>query len=220
VFDEALRLGLAVQLEQSPFLSIVTEARIRSALQLMGQPSGTPLTGDVARDLCVRTGSMAVVTGSIASLGTQYVLGLRAEHCGNGDLLGQEQLTAARKEDVLNVLSQLATKFRTRAGESLVTVQKHSTPLQEATTPSLDALKAYSAAMKSVKQRAHRSPAPQTRARDRSEFRDRACAAGLALQRHRRVAPRRKEHEQGLRAARIVPTTASASSSPPSTTGR
>jgi len=150
VFDETLRLGLAVELEQSPFLRIVTDARIRSALQLMGQPPSTPLTGDVARDLCVRTGSMAVVTGSIASLGTQYVLGLRAEHCGTGDLLGQEQLQAARKEEVLNVLTQLATKFRMRAGESLVTVEKHSTPLEEATTPSLEALKAYSTALKSV----------------------------------------------------------------------
>jgi eukaryotic-like serine/threonine-protein kinase len=90
------------------------------------------------------------VTGSIATLGSQFVLGLRAEHCGTGDLLDQEQLPAARKEDVLNVLRQLATKFRTRVGESLVTVQKHSTPLEEATTPSLDALKAYSAAMQST----------------------------------------------------------------------
>jgi eukaryotic-like serine/threonine-protein kinase len=150
VFDETLRLGLAVELEQSPFLSIVTDARIRSALKLMGQPPSTPLAGDVARDLCVRTGSMAVVTGSIASLGTQYVLGLRAEQCATGDLLAQEQLQAARKEEVLNVLSQLATKFRTRAGESMVTVQKHSRPLEEATTHSLDALKAYSAALKSI----------------------------------------------------------------------
>ena len=150
VFDETLRQGLAVQLEQSPFLSIISEERIRKALRLMGQPSDARLTGDIARDVCVRTGSTAVVTGSIASLGTQYVLGLRAENCGTGDLLDQEQLQAARKEDVLNVLSQLATKFRTRVGESLVTVQKHSTPLEEATTPSLDALKAYSAAMKIV----------------------------------------------------------------------
>ncbi len=150
MFDETLRQGLAVQLEQSPFLSIVPAQRIRKALQLMGQPASAQLAGDIARDVCVRTGSTAVVTGSIASLGTQYVLGLRAEHCGTGDLLDQEQLTAARKEDVLNVLSQLATKFRTRVGESLVTVQKHSTPLEEATTPSLDALKAYSAAVKST----------------------------------------------------------------------
>ena len=150
VFDETLRQGLAVQLGQSPFLRIVSENRIRKALQLMGQPSSARLTGDIARDLCVRTGSTAVVTGSIATLGSQYVLGLRAENCGTGDVLDQEQLPAARKEDVLNVLSQLATTFRTRVGESLVTVQKHSTPLEEATTPSLDALKAYSAAIKST----------------------------------------------------------------------
>ena len=145
MFDETLRLGLAVQLGQSPFEHI--EERIRKALKLMGQPSGARLTDERARDLCVRTGSTAVVTGSIASLGTQYVLGLRAENCGTGDLLDEEQLTAGRKEDVLNVLSQLATKFRTRVGESLATVQKHSTPLPEATTPSIDALKAYSAAL-------------------------------------------------------------------------
>ncbi len=146
VFDETLRQGLALQLEQSPFLSLVPEERIRKALKLMGQPAGAPLTGEIARDLCVRTGSTAVVTGSIASLGTQFVLGLRAENCGTGDLLDREQLTAARKEDVLKVLSQLATTFRTRVGESLATVQKHSTPLEEATTSSLDALKAYSTA--------------------------------------------------------------------------
>jgi eukaryotic-like serine/threonine-protein kinase len=148
VFDETLRQGLAVQLGQSPFLSIVPEQRIRRALRLMGQPSSARLTGDIARDLCVRTGSTAIVTGSIAGLGTQYVLGLRAENCGTGDLLDQQQLTAARKEDVLNVLSQLATKFRTQMGESPATVQKHSMRLEEATTSSLDALKAYSAAGK------------------------------------------------------------------------
>jgi tetratricopeptide (TPR) repeat protein len=150
VFDETLRQGLAVQLEQSPFLSVVPEQRIRKALQLMGQPAGAHLTGDIARDVCVRTGSTAVVAGSIASLGRQFVLGLRAENCGTGDVLAQEQLPAARKEDVLNVLSQLATTFRTRVGESLVTVEKHSKPLEEATTPSLDALKAYSAATAST----------------------------------------------------------------------
>jgi eukaryotic-like serine/threonine-protein kinase len=147
-WDETLRLGLAVQLEQSPFLSIASEERIRNGLQLMGQPSSARLTGEVARDLCVRTGSTAVVTGSIASLGSQYVLGLRAENCGTGDLVDQEQMTAARKEDVLNALSQIAARFRTRVGESLTTVQKHSTPLEEATTSSIDALKTYSAAIK------------------------------------------------------------------------
>jgi len=146
VFDETLRQGLAVQLGQSPFLSIVPDDRIRRALQLMGQPPAESLTDDVARDVCVRTGSTAVVGGSIANLGTRYVLGLRAQNCATGDLLDQEQLQAERKEDVLNVLSQLATQFRTRVGESLATVRRHSTPLEESSTASLDALKAYSAA--------------------------------------------------------------------------
>src|SRR5262249_52909521 len=146
LFDETLRQGLSVQLGQSPFLSIVPDDRIRRALQLMGRPPKTPLTDDVARDICVRTGSAAVVGGSIANLGTQYVLGLRAQNCTTGDLLDQAQLQATRKEDVLNVLSQLATQFRTRVGESLATVRQHSTPLEESSTPSLDALKAYSAA--------------------------------------------------------------------------
>jgi serine/threonine protein kinase/tetratricopeptide (TPR) repeat protein len=150
VFDETLRQGLAVQLGQSPFLSIVPDDRIRRTLQLMDRPSTAPLTDDVARDLCVRIGSTAVVGGSIASLGTQYVLGLRAQNCATGDLLDQEQLQAARKEDVLNVLSQLATQFRTHVGESLATVQRHSTPLQDSSTPSLDALKAYSAAYRAI----------------------------------------------------------------------
>jgi len=150
VFDETLRQGLAVQLGQSPFLSIVPEDRIRRALQLMGQPPTAPLTDDVARDLCVRTGSTAMVGGSIASLGTQYVLALRAQNCATGDLLDQQQLQAARKEEVLNVLSQLAKQFRTRVGESLATVRQHSTPLEESSTTSLDALRAYSAAISAI----------------------------------------------------------------------
>jgi len=150
VFDQTLRQGLAVQLAQSPFLSIVPDDRIRRALQLMGQPATAPLTDDVARDICVRTGSTAVVGGSIASLGTQYILGLRAQNCATGDLLDEEQLQAARKEDVVNVLSQLATQFRTRVGESPATVRQHSTPLEESSTGSLDALKAYSAAYRAI----------------------------------------------------------------------
>jgi tetratricopeptide (TPR) repeat protein len=146
VFDETLRQGLAVQFGQSPFLSIVPDDRIRRALQLMGQTPNSPLTGDIAREICVRVGGTAVVSGSIATLGSQYVLGLRAQNCATGDALDQEQLQAARKEDVLNVLSRLATTFRTRVGESLATVQQHSTPLEESATSSLDALKAYSTA--------------------------------------------------------------------------
>lgn len=150
VFDGTLRQGLAVQLEQSPFLSLVSEERIQQTLRLMGQSPDARLTPELAREICERTASAAVLEGSIASLGSQYVLGLRAKSCQTGDLLDQEQMPAARKEEVLNTLSQMASKFRARVGESLATVQKHDTPLEEATTPSLDALKAYSSALKIV----------------------------------------------------------------------
>jgi tetratricopeptide (TPR) repeat protein len=139
---------LAVRLEQSPFLSLVSEGRIQKTLRLMGQPADARLTLELAREICERTGSAAVLEGSIATLGSQYVLGLRAKACGSGDILDEEQAQAARKEDVLSALSQIASKFRTRVGESLSTVEKHDTPLAEATTPSLEALKAYSAAWK------------------------------------------------------------------------
>jgi len=148
VFDGTLRQGLAVQLEQSPFLSLVSDDRIQRTIDLMGRPPDTRLTPETAREVCERTASAAVLDGSIASLGTQYVLGLRAKDCHTGSILAEEQGQAVRKEDVLNVLSQIATKFRTRVGESLSTVEKHDTPLEEATTPSLEALKAYSTAMK------------------------------------------------------------------------
>jgi tetratricopeptide (TPR) repeat protein/predicted Ser/Thr protein kinase len=148
VFDGTLRQGLAVQLGQSPFLSLVSEERIRKTLRLMGQPADARLTPEVGLEICERSGGAAVLDGSISSLGSQYVLGLRAKNCRTGDVLDEEQAQAARKEDVLDALSQIATKFRTRVGESLTAVEKHDTPLEEATTPSLEALKAYSAALK------------------------------------------------------------------------
>jgi tetratricopeptide (TPR) repeat protein len=147
VFDDTLRHGLAVQLQQSPFLSLISDERIRRTLLLMNQPPDARLTPDLARGVCVRTGSAAVLEGSIAPLGSQYVLGLRATHCTSGDILADEQAQAPRKEEVLSTLSQIATRFRTRVGESLATIEKHSMPLAEATTPSLEALKAYNAAM-------------------------------------------------------------------------
>jgi DNA-binding winged helix-turn-helix (wHTH) protein/tetratricopeptide (TPR) repeat protein len=146
VFDDTLRQGLAVTLEQSPFLSLISDQRIRQTLGLMRQAPDTPLTPRVAREICERTGSAAVLEGSIASLGTQYVLGLRAKDCSSDDVLDEEQSQAARKEDVLNALSRIATQFRARIGESLATIEKHSTPLEQATTPSLEALKAYTTA--------------------------------------------------------------------------
>ncbi len=148
VFDGTLRQGLAVQLEQSPFLSLISESRIQQTLHLMGRPADAGLTPALAREVCERTASAAVLEGSIARLGSRYVLGLRANNCRTGEVLDEEQVQAARKEDVLNALSQIGSKFRTRVGESLATIKKHDTPLAEATTPSLEALKAYSAARK------------------------------------------------------------------------
>jgi eukaryotic-like serine/threonine-protein kinase len=150
VFDDTLRHGLSVQLRQSPFLSLVSDERIRKTLALMGQPPDAPLTPDIALDVGVRTASAAVLEGSITSLGSHYVLGLRASHCATGEVLADDQAQAARKEDVLGVLSQMARRFRRRVGESLATIEKHSTPLEETTTPSLLALKAYSAAWKAT----------------------------------------------------------------------
>jgi serine/threonine protein kinase/Tfp pilus assembly protein PilF len=148
VFDGTLRQGMAVQLEQSPFLSLISDERIRQTLRLMGRPADSQLTPELAREICERTGSRAVLEGSIANLGSQYVLGLRTKNCDTGDTLDDEQAQSTRKEDVLNALSQIASKFRSRIGESLSSVEKHSTPLAEATTTSLEALKAYSTGMR------------------------------------------------------------------------
>jgi eukaryotic-like serine/threonine-protein kinase len=144
VFDGTLRQGLAVQLEQSPFLSLVSEDRVQQTLRMMSQPADAHLTPQLAREVCQRTASAAVLQGSIATLGNQYVLGVRAENCRTGKVLDDELVQAAKKEDVLNALSQMASKFRTRVGESLATVQQHDVPLEEATTSSLEALQAYS----------------------------------------------------------------------------
>jgi eukaryotic-like serine/threonine-protein kinase len=148
VFDGVLRQGLSVQLGQSPFLSVVSDERVRQRLQLMGQPADAAFTPQLAKDVCERNGSAAVLEGSIASLGSQYVLGLRAKNCTTGDLVFDEQAQAGTKEAVLDVLSRMASNFRTRVGESLASVEQHSTPLPEATTPSIEALKAYSTALK------------------------------------------------------------------------
>jgi tetratricopeptide (TPR) repeat protein len=147
-FDETLRQGLAVELGQSPFLSLIPDQRVRGTLHLMGHPDDTPVIGDVAREICERTFSAATVQGSISRLGSQYVLGLRASNCGTGDALFDEQVQFSRKDEALNSLSQVARKFRTRAGESLATIKGHSTPLIEATTSSLEAWKLYCDAFK------------------------------------------------------------------------
>lgn len=144
VFDDTLRQGLIVQLEQSPILNLVPEQHVRYAMQLMGREADARLTPELARDICERIAGAAVLDGSIASLGSRYIIGLRARDCHDGRVLDEEQAEAAGKEDVLAALSQIASSFRRRLGESLATVKEHDTPLAEATTPSLDALKAYS----------------------------------------------------------------------------
>jgi serine/threonine protein kinase/tetratricopeptide (TPR) repeat protein len=148
VFDDTLRQGLAVELQQSPFLSLISDQQVQQTLKLMGQPKDARLTTETAQQICERTGSAAVLAGSIAMLGSQYVLGLRASNCNTGNTLDQEQAVAQKREEVLNSLSQIARNFRTRVGESLSTVERYSTPLAQATTPSLEALKAYSTANK------------------------------------------------------------------------
>jgi serine/threonine protein kinase/tetratricopeptide (TPR) repeat protein len=159
VFDDTLRQGLSVELQQSPFLSLIPDAQIQRTLPLMGQPKDARVTPEIALQICERTASAAVLEGSIASVGSRYVLGLRARNCNTGSILDQEQIQAERREDVLNSLSQIARRFRTRVGESLATVEKHSMPLAAATTPSLEALKAYSTGLK-TSLTSGRSPMP------------------------------------------------------------
>jgi len=150
VFDGALRQGLAVQLEQSPFLSLVSEAQIHQTLRMMGQPADARLTPEIAGELCLRTGSAVVLNGSIASLGRQYVLGLKAVNCSTGDTLTEQQATAEGKEQVLKALGEAARKLRDKLGESPSTIQKFDTPIEQATTPSLEALQAYSLGMRAL----------------------------------------------------------------------
>ena len=150
VFDDTLQQGLAVQLEQSPFLSLVSEQRVQQTLQLMGQPSGTKLTPDIARVLCARTGSKAYLSGSISSLGSEYVININAVNCETGDDLAKEQVTADSKEHVLKALGEASTKLRAKLGESLKTVQKLDAPIDQATTPSLEALQAYGLGRKAM----------------------------------------------------------------------
>jgi tetratricopeptide (TPR) repeat protein len=150
VFDDTLKQGLSVQLEQSPFLALVSEQRVNETLKLMGRPAGDRLTPEVTREVCERTGSKAMLTASIAGLGSQYVIGLKAVNCNTGDVLAEAQEQAAGKEAVLKALDVAAVSLRGRLGESLSSVQEYATPVEEATTPSLEALKAYSLGRKTV----------------------------------------------------------------------
>jgi eukaryotic-like serine/threonine-protein kinase len=143
VFDGTLKQALAVDLEQSPFLNILSDRKIGETFKLMGHAPTDHVTADLAKELCLRTGSKAILAGSVSSLGTQYVVGLEAVACSTGDTLAKEQAESASKEGVLKALGTAATSLRARLGESLASVQKFDVPV-EATTPSLEALKAYS----------------------------------------------------------------------------
>jgi len=144
VFDDTLKQALAVDLEQSPFLNILSDRKVAATLRLMGRSPDQPVQGEVARELCQRVGSKAMLAGSISALGNDYVIGLNAINCATGDALVKQQIEARGKEQVLKALGNAATDMRGKLGESLASVQKFATPMEEATTPSLEALKAYS----------------------------------------------------------------------------
>jgi len=144
VFDDTLKTALSISLRQSPFLNVLSDSQVSKTMQLMTLPGSTKLTPEMARELCLRAGSKAYIAGAIGSLGSEYMLALKAVNCQNGDTLAQEQASAASKEKVLGTLGEAASKLRGALGESLATLQKFDVPLEQATTSSLDALKAYS----------------------------------------------------------------------------
>jgi serine/threonine protein kinase/tetratricopeptide (TPR) repeat protein len=160
VFDDTLKTALSVALNQSPFLNVLPENKVAATLKLMSRPAGTKLTPEVTRELCQRAGSKAYLAGSIASLGSQYVLGLKAVNCQSGDPLAEEQVTASSKEKVLDALGEAASKLRAELGESLATVQKFDVPLEQATTASLEALKAYSLGWKAFNEKGSAAALP------------------------------------------------------------
>ena len=150
IFDDTLRQGLAVQLEQSPFLSLVSEEQIQQTLRLMQRPPDTRLSPEIAREICQRTNSAAVLDGSIAQFGTQYSLIVKAVNCSNGESLTSTEVQASDKSQVLVALGKASSDIRQKLGESLATVQKFDTPLERATTSSMEALQAYSLGWKLI----------------------------------------------------------------------
>ena len=152
VFDDALKQALGVDLGQSPFLNILSDRRVGETLQLMGRSPSDRVTQDMAREICLRTGTKALLRGSISRLGSQYVVGVEAVNCGTGDTLAKEQAEAASKEDVLKALDKVASSIRTKLGESLASVQKFDVPI-EATTSSLEALKTFSMGVKTTREK-------------------------------------------------------------------
>ncbi len=160
VFDNALRQGLEVELLQSPYLNVVSEAHMQHTLRLMGKLPETLVTGQIAREVCLRTGAAALLEGSIQNVGARYVLSLRSTNCGTGDVFDREQVEVVRKEEILDAITQMTRGFRKRVGESAASLQKHDVPLAEATTASMDALKAYSLGLKAEESQTEDSTMP------------------------------------------------------------
>ncbi len=160
VFDDTLKEALEVQLRQSPFLSVLPEQRIQGTLKLMGRRPGDKLTPDVARDLCQRTASKAMIAGAITSLGNSYVISLDASNCRTGDVIEKRQVQAESKEAVLKALGSAAEQLRRGLGESLASIGKYDAPVREATTGSLDALKSYSLGMATRRQQGDAASLP------------------------------------------------------------
>ena len=150
VFDGTLRQGLSAQLEQSPFLNLLSDSRIAETLSLMTQPKDSRLSPELAREVCQRTASAAELNGAIAQIGARYLLTLHAVNCSTGESLGSAEAEASNKDHVLDALGKLATQIRGKLGESLASVQKYDVPPADVTTSSLDALHTYSLAMKAV----------------------------------------------------------------------
>ena len=152
VFDGTLRQGLAIQLEQSPFLKIMDDGQVQRVLRLMSLPPGNRITNQIAREICVREGAAATIDGTIASLGKSYVITLQAIACQDGATLAREQIQAEDKEHVLNALGTAATAMRGKLGEPRNSIQKLNRPLEEVTTTSLEALQNYTAGLSEMSQ--------------------------------------------------------------------
>src|SRR5580693_4115885 len=160
IFDDTLKTALNISLRQSPFLNVLSDSEVAKTLRLMMRPAGSKLTTEVTRELCQRAGSKAYLAGSIGSLGSEYVLGLKAVNCQSGDTLAEQQVATTSKEKVLDVLGEAASKMRGELGESLATLQKFDVPLAEATTSSLEALKAYSLSQKALNEKSSAASLP------------------------------------------------------------
>src|SRR5208337_3954745 len=160
IFDDTLKTALNISLRQSPFLNVLPDGQVSKTLKLMMRPTDAKITPELARGLCQRAGSKAYVAGSIGSLGSEYVLGLKAVNCQSGDTLAEEQVTAASKEQVLDALGKAASKLRGELGESLATLQKFDVPFYQATTSSLEALQAFNFGVRATNEKGSAAAVP------------------------------------------------------------